>query len=297
MRTTFNTQFRSTLRDIQRTADDFARAQQVTSSGIKLQRPSDNPSGAVTALDARGEVRAIDRYRTAADSVESRLLVVDTVLSDVIRSVTTAQTRAAAGRSTVLTQSQREALALDVEGIRESIFTAVTTSYRGIYVFSGSNTTTSPYSNAGGVISAYQGNATTVSMDISRTSSAAVTLDGGAVLQGGAAQDLFRTLDGLAADIRSGNASGIDARIAELDAAFGRTAQAQSRVGSTLSGLVTEQERLGQQRRATDARRSGVEEASLAEAITEMTRATQAYEAAIAATGTTQRLTLLDYLR
>jgi flagellin-like hook-associated protein FlgL len=91
--------------------------------------------------------------------------------------------------------------------------------------------------------------------------------------------------------------SGIDTRIGELDAAFNRVTDAQSRVGATLSALPTELERLGQLRRATDTRRADAEEANLAEAISEMTRAKQAYEAAIAATGTTQRLTLLDYLR
>lgn len=297
MRTTFNTLFRNTVRDLQRTAGDYARAQQVTSSGIKLQRPSDDPSASATALDARSEMRALDRYRTASDSVESRLMVVDTVLSDVLRSVTTAQTRGAAGRNTILTPEQREALALEVEGIREAVFTAVTTSYRGMYVFSGSNTTAAPYTKAGGVVSAYQGDANIVSVDVSRTKSVAVTLDAGAVLQGGATQDLFATFDQLAADIRAGNMTGIDDRMAELDASFSRLTQAQSRVGATLSALPVERDRTNQLRRASDERRAGAEEANLAEAISEMARAKQAYEAAIAATGTTQRQTLLDYLR
>lgn len=297
MRTTFNTLFRNTLRDVQRTAADFARAQQVTSSGLRLQRPSDNPTDAATALGARAEVRALDRYRTAADSVESRLMVVDTVLSDVIRSITTAQTRAAAGRNTILTQEQREALALEVEGVREAVFTAVTTSYRGMFVFSGSNTTAAPYTKVGAAVSAYQGDATIVSVDVSRTAAVAVTLDAGAMLQGTASQDVFASLDQLADDIRTGDMAGIDARLGELDDAFNRVTQAQSRVGATLSALPTELERLGQLRRASDTRRAGAEEANLAEAISEMTRAKQAYEAAIAATGTTQRLTLLDYLQ
>jgi flagellar hook-associated protein 3 FlgL len=297
MRVTFNTLFRNTLRDVQRTAADYARAQQQVSSGIKLQRPSDNPSAAGTALTERAEIRALDRYKSATDSVESRLLVVDTVLDDVIRSVTSAQTRAGAGRSTVLTAEQRDALALDVEGIRDAILSAVTTSYRGMYVFSGADTATVPYSRTGAGISAYQGNSTVVSVDVSRTSSVAVTFDASALLQGGSAQDLFSTLDTLASDIRNGNMAGIDARMVELDDAFNRATQTQSRVGTSLNALTSEQQRISELRRASDVRRSGAEEASLASAISEMSRAQQAYEAAIAATGTTQRLSLLDYLR
>lgn len=297
MRTTFNALFRNTLRDIQRTAADYARAQQVTSSGIRLQRPSDAPSAAATALGARADMRTLDRYRTAADSAESRLMVVDTVLTDILRSVTSAQTRGAAGRSTILTQEQRNALALEVEGVRDAIFSAITTSYRGMFVFSGSDSSVAPYTKVGSAVSAYQGDAQVVSLDVSRSTSAAVTLDAGAMLQGSASQDLFASLDALAADIRSGDMAGIDTRLGELDAAFERITHTQSRVGATLSALPVEQDRLGQLRRASDTRRAAAEEANLAEAISEMTRAKQAYDAAIAATGTTQRLTLLDYLR
>lgn len=297
MRTTFNALYRNTLRDIERTAADYAKAQQVTSSGLKVQRPSDSPSEAATGLAARDEIRSLDRYRTATDSVESRLLVVDTVLSDLVGSITNAQTRAAAGRNSILQPAQREAIALEVEGIREAVFGAVTTSYRGMYLFSGAASTTPPYAKAGAAVTPYQGTGDVIEVDISRTASVAVTFDAGAMLQGGAAQDLFATLDGLAADIRAGNMAGIDARLGELDAAFDRVTQSQSRVGATLNALPTEQQRIDQQRRSSDARRSEAEEANLASAISEMTRAKQAYEAAIAATGTTQRLTLLDYLR
>ena len=93
--------------------------------------------------------RASDRYREANDSVDSRLRVTDTVLSDIISSITTAQTKGASGRTTVLTAEQREAVALEIEGAKQAIFTAVNTSYRGIYLFAGADNTTAPYTKAG----------------------------------------------------------------------------------------------------------------------------------------------------
>ena len=117
------------------------------------------------------------------------------------------------------------------------------------------------------------------------------------MLQGGAAQDLFQSLDALAAAVRTGDMSGIDTQLTSLDQAFDRVTAAQSRVGATLSALPAEKARLDELRRASDTRRSQAEEISLAEAISEMTRAQQAQQAAIAATGTNQKTTLLDYLR
>ena len=100
------------------------------------------------------------------------------------------------------------------------------------------------------------------------------------MLQGSAAADLFQTLDGLAAAVRAGNMTGIDTGLAELDAAFTRVTTAQSRVGATLGALPAEKARLDEMPRASDTRRSQVEEISLAEAISEMTRAQQAQPSA-----------------
>ncbi len=295
-RVTENTLYRNSLRDIQRTAEDFARAQQQVSSGRRLQRASDDPAAAATGLTERAEIRAADRYREANDSVDARLRVADTVLGDIISSITTATTRGAAGRSTVLTPEQREAVALEIEGAREAVFTAINTNYRGIYLFAGSSTTSAPYTKAANTVSAYQGNANVVQVDVSRTSAAAVTFDGGHVLQGSAPQDLFQTLDSLATAVRNGDMAGIDAGIAALDEAFDRVTTAQSRVGATLNALPVEKARLDEMRRASDTRRSQAEEISLAEAISEMTRAQQAQQVAIAAAASSQKRTLMDYL-
>ncbi|MGI8671491.1 MAG: flagellin, partial [Luteitalea sp.] len=198
---------------------------------------------------------------------------------------------------TVLTPEQREAVALEVEGVRESTLTAVNTSYRGMYLFAGSRSTAAPYTRSGSTVSAYQGDTTVVSVDIARTSSTAISVDAGAMLQGGAANDVFETLAALAAAVRTGDMTAIDAGLTEIDAAFERVTQVQSRVGAALSALPGERARLDELRRASDTRRSQAEEISLSAAITEMTRAQQAQQAAIAATGTTQQVTLLDYLR
>ena len=296
-RVTNNTLFRSSLRDIQSTAEAFARAQQQVSSGKRLQQASDDPAAASIGLRERAEMGAVDRYREANDSVDSRLRVTDTVLSDIISTITTAQSKAASGRSTVLTPAQREAIALEIEGARQAVFTAVNTSYRGIYLFAGADNTSAPYTKSGAAISAYQGDANIVKIDISRASEAAVTVDGGNLLQGSAATDLFQTLDALATAVRSGNMAGVDSGLAELDEAFNRASTAQSRVGATLSALPAEKARLDELRRASDTRRSQAEEVNLAAAISEMSRAQQAQEAAIAAAGTSQTLSLMDYLR
>ena len=96
------------------------------------------------AMGERSEMAVLDQFTQTTDSVDSRLTLVDTVYSDVINRLTNVQTRAAGGRSTILTQAQRDALAGEIRGAASAILTAVNTSYRGMYLFSGGQSLTPP---------------------------------------------------------------------------------------------------------------------------------------------------------
>ncbi len=110
--------------------------------------------------------------------------------------------------------------------------------------------------------------------------------------------DLFPVMDALADRHRSrrhGAGRCRDRRTQQ--AAFERVTTAQSRVGVTLGDLDAHRMRLDAMRRASDARRSSLEDANLAEAISRMQQAETAYRAALGALGASGRLSLMDYLR
>ena len=151
----------------------------------------------------------LDHFTQTNDSVESRLTVVDTVYSDVIR-LTNAQSRAAAGRNSIVTQTQRDALAGEIRGTASAILTAINTSYRGMYLFSGGQST-----DAAVQPRARRSRPTRATPTSSRSTSAATTpcrstFDGDAILQGSAPADLFQTLEALATTVQTGNMAGID---------------------------------------------------------------------------------------
>ncbi len=140
MRVTFNTAFRNGVRDINRAAEEMLRRQHEVSSQRRVHVPSDDPSAASAIVGERNQMRSVDQYVNASNSVESRLQVADTVLSDIIKNLTAAQTTAAAGRSTVLSETQRQALALEMRGIRDALLADVNAEYGGTFLFSGSRT-------------------------------------------------------------------------------------------------------------------------------------------------------------
>jgi flagellar hook-associated protein 3 FlgL len=296
MRVTFGSIFRNGLVDINRTSEALALRQREVSSGKRLHLPSDDPSAMASAMGERSEMAVLDQFTQTADSVDSRLSVADSVYTDVINRLTNVQTRAAAGRSTVLTQTQRDALAGEIRGAASAILTAVNTSYRGMYLFSGGQSLTPPYV-PGPPVSAYQGDANVQSVDVARDRAVQVTFDGRAILQGSAPSDVFQTIEALATAVQTGNMAGIDQGLVAVGQAFDRVTNAQTQIGIELARLPEDRARLVTQHDAADGRRSKAEDANLAESISAMTQADAAHRAALGALANAGRLSLMDYLK
>lgn len=292
MRITFNTTYRDGMEGITNAAARLAEWQRQVSSQRRVQYASDDPAAASAIVGERTEMASLDQFKKTTDSVDAKLHVVDSLLSDMLSNLTAAQTTAAAGRTTILTPDQRQALALQLRGLRDNILMDVNGQYRGTFVFSGTAVLTAPFTkDASGVVQAYAGDSRAQGLDIDRTRSAQVTLDGGALLA-----DLFPVMDALATAIEAGDMAQVDAGLQGLQAAFERVTVAQSRVGVTLGDLEANRMRLDAMRRASDQRRSSLEDANLAEAISRMQQAETAYRAALGALGTSGRLSLMDYL-
>jgi flagellar hook-associated protein 3 FlgL len=293
MRVTFNQIFRNGVADILRAAEELARRQREVSSLKRIQVPSDDPSASAAVVGERAEVRLADQYVRATDSVDSRLRVVDSVLTDIIKNIETTQVRAAVGRNSFINQTQRDALALEIEGLRDAILSDVNQQYRGTFLFSGTLATTQPFvKDAAGAVQPYAGNADTMEVDIDDNRAIEISLDGGAVVG-----SLFDDMVALANAVRTGDTAAVEAGMQAMEAAFDRVTNAQSRVGNGLSTLEDHKGRLSDIRRASEARRASLEEANLAESITRMQQADTAHRAALGAVSSAARLSLLDYLR
>jgi flagellar hook-associated protein 3 FlgL len=296
MRVTFGSIFRNGLADINSTAEDLVRRQREVSSGRRIHVASDDPAAMATAMAERVEIANFDQFTQTTDSVESRLTVVDSVYTEVLNRLTNVQTKAAAGRSTILNQTQRDALAGEIRGAASAILTAVNTSYRGMYLFAGGQSTTPPFT-PGPPVSPYQGDARVQWIDVTRDRAVQVTFDGGAILQGGAATDLFQSLEALATAVQTGNMAGIDTGMQEITGGFDRVTAAQTQVGLELARMTDDRTRLDTQRRSADARRSKAEDANLAESISAMTQADAAHRAALGSLANAGKLSLMDYIK
>jgi flagellar hook-associated protein 3 FlgL len=297
MRITFNGQFNNTAAALSSASDRLAEAQRQVASGRRIDRASDDPTGAAAAVSERAHLASVDQYSRSADSSTARLSVIDTVLTGIIEKITAAQTTVFAARNSTSTPSQRDAAADTLTGIRDSLVDDMNTSFHGTYVFSGNTVTTAPYTPTAGVVNAYAGSATEVQVDISQTRPVTVGFDGSTIVDAGSAGTLFSVLDALGTALKANDQNAVAANLLGLQQVFVQMNSAQSRVGLSLNTIESEQARLAQTKLATTARLTQLEEVNMATAISDMNQADVTYRAALSAAAKNNSVSLLDYLR
>lgn len=288
MRVTFQSTFRNSLFYANSAASQVQKRSLEVGSGLKVTKASEDPTAMAAIINEKTQMTNIDSYIKAADSVESRLSVVDSVFNDIIKQIEVAQTSGAAGRTTVLNATQRDALATAIEGSRDTILGAINTKFSDAYLFSGGQSLTAPYTDG----TTYYGDANVAQVTISDGRTVQTTFDGGAIIG-----DLFTTLTTLATAVRAGNLATVDTALANVKNGFDRVQVAQTKVGVDLSRLTEDQARLDSLRLASDKRRAFNEEANMAESISGLKQSEAAQDAALSMLSVAGRLKLLDYLK
>ena len=294
MRVTFNA-IRDGLAAINTASAEMAKAQQQVASGRRLGVPSDDPLAAQQAIADHAVMGTVDAYARTADAAASRLSSADSVLGDMIDKLTLALGTATGVRGNISDQASREAASQTLLGIRDSLLGDVNTTYDGTSLFAGSKVTGPAYANtASGWV--YQGDNTPVQVEVEHGRLVTVGFDGHSIFQGSDGTDVLTVLDGLAAAVRNGDAAAISSAVDSVQHAFNRIVRTQSSLGVDESGITDAKARLSSRRLAAETDRSKAEDANPAEAITRMSQAQIAYQAALGAVSAVEKKSLLDYL-
>ena len=288
--------FRDGLEAINTAAGQLAKARELVSSGRRINSASDDPLGMRQAVNEHAAIGAVDAYSRSRDSAAARLAIADNVLSTITDKLTAAVVAGTSAQGSTATAASRAATANHVRGLRESLLADFNTTFNGNYIFSGTDTNTPSYALVAGAWT-YQGNTDTTDVEVERGRLVSVSFDGRAIAQGTDTKDVLTALDDLATAIEAGDSSAMAIEIDAVERAFGRTQRAIGSLGADAAGLDEARTRLSTLRVAAETRRSLLEDANMAEAVTRLSQADTAYQAALAAVSTAERRSLLDYLR
>jgi flagellar hook-associated protein 3 FlgL len=281
------------LANLQRSIAKGQKIQDQLSSGKQLNRPSDSPTGTVASLQLRGEVRAAQQYSRNADDGLGWLGTLDNTLTSASTLVNRARDLTVQGLSSGSTDVQsREALAVEIDSIKDSLIGYANTTYLDRPVFGGTTAGDTAYQADG----TYVGDKGQLNRAVGPDTSIPVTASGPAVFGTGDTQ-VFTVLQKISDAIRAGDMDGLNDRLGDLDGAANLVKNTLSNVGARYN-RVTQMKQSAQDRMlAVTSQLSDVEDVDLPKAIMEMQLQQTSYQAALAASAKVIQPSLIDFLR
>jgi flagellar hook-associated protein 3 FlgL len=271
------------------------QAIQELSSGRKVNQPSDDPAAVAGLIVNDAQSSAVNTYLGNISSLQGTLQVADTTLNSVITSLTQAISLGVEGANGTLNQTDRDAVAQEINGIQQQILGYANQSYQGNYLFAGTAVDTQPFvadtSSSSGV--SYLGNAGVNHMEIGDGQAVPANLPGNQIFTAPGA-DVFQALSDLSSALESG--SNTSAAQSELQSAFNNVNTQQAFYGTTLSRLNSASTFLNAENVQLSQEQNNLVGADMATAATQLTQAETALDATLAAGGKISQQSLLNYL-
>ena len=286
--------WRSSLADVASAQLRRHDAQSRISSGRRIERVSDDPAGALRAMEMGAEGAAVDQYRRAGDDAMRLIRAQDAALQSVLAGLTRVEELTIAASNTTLTGASRESVAQQLEELRSELVQLANSTEGGRALFGGFQETT--VDDSGPTVTLI-GDGGAVQRRIDRDRVIDVNLDGAEVFGFSGGRSVFDVIDDVVADTRSGDVTALGTtRLDELEQV---RAHVDTGIGTIGALSVTVEQTLGD----LSGRRDGLTRAvadlvdvDIAEATVALSEANLAYEAALAATAQINRISLLDYL-
>lgn len=280
----------------------LARTQEMASTGLRVNRPSDDPIDYRTILILKDSISQTGRHLRSIDLARTRLRTTEEALAGAAEAVSLARVRGLEARNgTNQDASTREAIKVQIEQLFDQVVSyANVRAPGGGYVFSGKASDAEAFSVTGDFDSgtpptvAFGGEASAIEVEIDEGVSIEVTRDGQGAFQG--ATDVFDALGRLWDGVDQQDDAVIDAAIDDLQAAYDHLVLERSEIGGSEAKADSFEDRLRLQEQELASRISLLEDADAFEVYTDLTAQETALQASLQVTSRLLQPTLLDYV-
>ncbi len=288
------------LRDINAQLSRISVLQEQLATGLRVNRPSDDPIDARRAINVRVLLQKNEQFQANIDDITPQIDESGTTLLQVVDVLQRALELTIQAANGTNAQPQLDAVALEIDELLESVFAASNQRTNGRSIFAGTQTLEDAFSatRVGGEITAvtYEGNDVITSVDISERIQIGVNIPGSDAFQDTA--DLFQTLIGIRDDLRAGNQANLGAvRLDQLRGGIDQVLFNVARVGAVQNRLEAVSSNLQDANIQLRDLLSDKIDADFAETVLGLNVAQNAYEAALNAAGRVLQPSLIDFIR
>lgn len=259
----------------------------------KLTRPSDDPTAVANALVIRSQQKAADQYARNLDNGDGWLTTLDSAMTGATNAMHRVRDLTIQASSDALSPTAKEAIAVELESLRDNLLSQANKTYLGRSVFAG--TSDAPGAFVYNPVLTFTGTAgSAVERRIGPDTTLRVDADGSAIF-GTGANSIFSLVDTIAADLRGG--ANVNVHLAGLadrmETILGHHAEIGTRHAQVQRAQAANMELIG----SLEARRESVEDADLARTVMDLRMQEVNYKAALDVTARVLQPTLMDFLR
>jgi flagellar hook-associated protein 3 FlgL len=162
---------------MQQSQQALATATEQVSTGLRVNQLSDDPAAAANMVVSLAYSANVDQYTSNVSSVLPQMQTADSAISSIVTSLNTAVTLGTEGANGTTSTQNRQGIATQVASVLAGVIAQANTSYQGVYVFGGSDSTTPPFVAASTTYTSSQGStATPLAATTALTASSVTTI-------------------------------------------------------------------------------------------------------------------------
>lgn len=211
------------------------------SSGVRVTALSQDPIAAGENVLLLNQMQRDDSFTQTSNLVQGQLQVADSALGGVVTQLTQAISLATGANNGTLNADQLKGISNQLAGIRDEVTSLANTSYQGLYIFGGTQTTAAPFVTSTATSPAtttYQGDSGINVLQTPNGQTIQLNLPGNQIFTAQGANNVFSALNNLIADYANGASvqTSVDDTEA-LSAAFNFVSQQRVTLDNSLTRL------------------------------------------------------------
>jgi flagellar hook-associated protein 3 FlgL len=278
IRSTYGGRLSHLQRQSARSAERMARVQRQAVTGMRVERPSDDP-GLTSRIHTLREVHKDQEvYEQNASWTDGILQRADGALDSLAATLTQARELAVQMSSEQFNADQRIDAAITAQSILDRAIESANAQFGDRFIFAGESYDAAAYDAAG----VYQGDNGEPEVPVAEGLTARAGFDGSSLLQG--TGDIIAAFTNLVTNLNTGVADNVRDSLDDIDAAFDQLTEAQAIVGGEMLTVMDAMDLATALDIELSAEISDETEVDAAEAYSDLFFYQQAYEAALGVT-------------
>ncbi|WP_409252011.1 flagellar hook-associated protein FlgL [Bacillus sp. SCS-153A] len=301
MRVTQSMLTSNSMRNLSSSYNRMGKLQDQLATGKKITRPSDDPVVAMKGMFYRSNLTGIEQYKRNLSELYLWMENSEAGIDQANQGLQRVRELTIQGKNDTLSPEDRQAVAREIEQIKQDLVSVADTQVAGRYIFHGTDVSKSPIADKG--IDNKQAPQVAANLADPSIDNYQIEVSRGVSLKANVnpnnvfSQDMFNAVYNIQKALESGDTSTLDTELQNLDKVMDQLSAERSELGARYNRLEMVDDRLLQQEITASRILSDNEDADIERVITDLKTQESVHRAALGVGARIIQPTLMDFLR